>query len=240
MSPAALEQIEICWGERRTTAELRRTHRRVLRVEVRPSGDVVVFAPDSERIDTVQSRLQRKCPWIFRELDRIECGPVVTPPRHFLSGETHLLLGKPYRLTVQQSDKSDVRIEGDRLLIFTPDVKDSGECSRILMAFYITTAKSVFPERLEAMAAPFIRKGLRLPSLIIRPMAKRWGSYTGSGRIILNIDLVRASPALIDYVICHELAHGFHADHGKEWHNLLSTVMPDWESRKARLEAFLR
>jgi predicted metal-dependent hydrolase len=34
---------------------------------------------------------------------------------------------------------------------------------------------------------------------------------------------------LIDYVICHELTHGFHADHGKEWQNLLSTVMPDWE-----------
>jgi predicted metal-dependent hydrolase len=240
MNPAVREHIEICWGERRTTAELRRTHRRVLRVEVKPSGVVVVFAPDGEQIDTVQSRLKRKCPWIFRELDRIECGPVVTPPRHFLSGETHLLLGKPYRLAVEESDKSDVRIGGDRLLIFTPNVKDSRECSRLLMAFYTSTAKSVFPERLAAMAPPFIRKGLQIPSLVIRLIAKRWGSYTSTGRIILNIDLVRASPALIDYVICHELAHGFHADHGKEWQNLLSTIMPDWESRKAHLEVLLR
>ncbi len=71
-------------------------------------------------------------------------------------------------------------------------------------------------------------------------MSKRWGSYTPKGRIVLNVDLVRASPILIDYVICHELAHAFYPDHGKEWRNLFDTVMPDWESRKARLEAFLR
>src|SRR5580693_3692216 len=37
-------------------------------------------------------------------------------------------------------------------------------------------------------------------------------SYTRSGRIVLNVDLIRASPMLIDYVICHELTHAFHSD----------------------------
>jgi hypothetical protein len=45
---------------------------------------------------------------------------------------------------------------------------------------------------------------------------------------------------LIDYVICHELAHAFHPDHGAEWRKLLESVMPDWEMRKASLEALLR
>ena len=71
-------------------------------------------------------------------------------------------------------------------------------------------------------------------------MSKRWGSFTAKGRIVLNVDLVRASPMLIDYVICHELSHAFYPDHGKEWRNLFGMVMPDWEGRKARLEAFLR
>jgi predicted metal-dependent hydrolase len=240
MSPAGREHIEICWGERRTVAELRRTHRRVVRIEVKPTGDIVVFAPSGEGIDAVRCRVQRKCAWIFRELDRIEARPAVTPKRHFVSGETHLLLGKPYRLSVEQSDRATVRIEGARLRIFTPQVEDQAECGRLLMAFYSVAARSIFRERLDAMAPPFVRRGLQVPPLIIRPMKKRWGSYTPSGRIALNVDLVRASPLLIDYVICHELAHAFHADHGKEWQNLLSTVMPDWESRKARLEALLR
>src|SRR5580704_3570748 len=125
------EQIEIQWGERHAIAELRRTQRRVLRVEVKPSGDIVVFAPAGEQLATVESRVRRKSPWIFREIDRIECGPAVTPLRHFLSGETHLLLGKPYRLAIEPSQEHGVRIEGDRLLIFTPQVDDSTECSRL-------------------------------------------------------------------------------------------------------------
>jgi predicted metal-dependent hydrolase len=104
----------------------------------------------------------------------------------------------------------------------------------------MSTARTIFRERLEAMAPPFLRKGMTFPSLMILAMSKRWGSYTTSGRIVLNVDLVRASPSLIDYVICHELAHGFYGDHGKEWKSLLSTVMPDWESRKERLELLLR
>ena len=83
MSVAAHEQIDINWGERHIVAELRRTPRRVLRVDITPSGDVVVFAPTGENIETVHSRVKRKCPWIFRELDRIENRPVVTPPRQF-------------------------------------------------------------------------------------------------------------------------------------------------------------
>ena len=235
----AQEHIDIHWGERRAKAALRRTRRRVLRVEVKPTGDVIVFAPEGELVETVQSRVLRKSPWIFRELDKIEAAPVVTPPRHFLSGETHLLLGKPYRLAIEQGQDAGVRTEGDRLLISTPHADDTTECSRTLQDFYLLTAKNVFPERLEAMAPPFIRRGLAKPSLIIRAMSKRWGSFTASGRILLNVDLVRASPALIDYVICHELAHGFFPNHGKDWRDLLATVMPDWEARKERLEASL-
>lgn len=56
------------------------------------------LAPANEHIEAVESRVRRKSSWIFRELDRVECGGLLTPPRYFLSGETHLLLGKPYRL----------------------------------------------------------------------------------------------------------------------------------------------
>jgi predicted metal-dependent hydrolase len=71
-------------------------------------------------------------------------------------------------------------------------------------------------------------------------MSKRWGSFTPGGRVVLNVDLVRASPRLIDYVICHELAHAFYPNHGDGWRSLLETVMPDWAERKAQLEQALR
>ena len=234
------EQLDITWGQRRTLALLRRTQRRVLRIEVRPSGDVFVFAPVGEDIGVIQARVRRKCPWIFREIDRVANRPSVTPERHFVSGETYLLLGRRYRLAIEQSEIPEVHIQGDRLAVLSPKIDDATCVRRLLTNFYTTIARNVLRDRLDIVVAPFVRRGLQRPFLVVRRMTKRWGSFTSRGRIVLNVDLVRASPMLIDYVICHELAHAFHPDHGKDWRNLLNTVMPDWEDRKARLEAFLR
>jgi predicted metal-dependent hydrolase len=133
-----------------------------------------------------------------------------------------------------------VRCDGGRMIVTAHDPDDQAHCRRLIKAFYVLSARSVFPERLSLQLAPFERKGLRRPQLIIRELSKRWGSLTPNGRIVLNVDLIRAAPDLIDYVISHELAHGLHPDHGAEWRNLLTTVMPDWEARKGRLEASLR
>jgi predicted metal-dependent hydrolase len=234
------QKIEVSWGGRAAVAELRRTSRRVLRIEVQPLGKLVVFAPfDAEDVE-ISERLSRKAAWIFRELDRALSLPALTPERRFVSGETHLFLGSQYRLALEQGEEGHVRISGGRLIVTARDVEDQAQCRRLLTAFYAIAARRVFQERLESVSAPFLRKGLKRPSLVIRKMTKRWGSYTPKGRIVLNVDLVRASPAQIDYVICHELAHAFHPDHGKEWRDMLSNIMPDWEGRKLMLETQLR
>lgn len=240
MASSTAEQIEICWGERRVTAELTRTVRRALRIDVRPTGEVTVFAPVGEELDEIRARAHRKGAWIFAQIDTIAQRPNVTPERRYISGETHLLLGRQYRLSVEESEDPHVRIDGGRMVIAARAPDDQPHCRRLLQAFYRLRAREVLRQRYDIVLEPFVRRGLRRPSLAIRPMAKRWGSYTPSGRVLLNIDLVRASPGLIDYVICHELAHAFFPDHGDGWRDLLKTMMPDWEERKEMLEAALR
>ncbi len=240
MASSTAEKIEICWGERRVTAELSRTLRRALRIDVRPTGEVVVFAPVGEELDEIRTRAHRKGAWIFAQIDTIAQRPKVTPERRYISGETHLLLGRQYRLSVEESDDPHVRIDGGRMVIAARAQDDQPHCRRLLQAFYRLKAREVLRQRFDIILEPFVRRGLRRPSLVIRPMAKRWGSYTPNGRVLLNIDLVRASPGLIDYVICHELAHAFFPNHGDGWRDLLKTMMPDWEVRKEVLEAALR
>lgn len=237
---SASEQIEICWGKRRVVAELHRTERRALRIDVRPTGEVAIFAPAGEEIDEICSRARRKGAWIFAQIDTIAQRPKVTPKRRFISGETHLLLGRQYRLSIEQSDDPHVRLDGERLVISARSTDDQAHCRRILQVFYSLRAREVFRQRFDVVAEPFVRKGLKRPPLVIRPMSKRWGSFTPGRRVVLNVDLVRASPKLIDYVICHELAHAFHPDHGEGWRSLLDTIMPDWMARKAELESSLR
>ena len=67
-------------------------------------------------------------------------------------------------------------------------------------------------------------------------MKRRWGSCSGTGRILLNTELVKAPVHCIDYVITHELCHLRFASHGPEFYRLLDRLMPDWRQRKERLE----
>jgi hypothetical protein len=71
-SPSA-KQIEICWGERRITADLTRTVRRTLRIDVRPTGQVTVFAPVGEDLDEIRSVATSRVKPIFCLAGSIDC-----------------------------------------------------------------------------------------------------------------------------------------------------------------------
>jgi predicted metal-dependent hydrolase len=237
---ARADSIVLQWGNRSVAARLRLSERRVLKIEIDPEGVVTVHAPDGTDVDEIARRAAQKGSWIFRELDVIAARPANTPLRRHVSGETHLFLGRQYRLQIKKADEAYVRCEGGRMIVTARDPDDQAHCGRLIKAFYALNARTIFRDRLLAQATPFERKGLKRPRLIVRELSKRWGSYTPNGRIVLNVDLIRAAPDLIDYVISHELAHGLHPDHGADWRNLLTMVMPDWENRKVRLEASLR
>ncbi len=234
------DSMVLKWGNRSVAARLRLSERRVLKIEIDPEGVVTVHAPHGVDLDEIARRAAQKSSWIFRELDVIAARPANTPLRRYVSGENHLFLGRQYRLQIEKADEAHVRCDGGRMIVTAREPDNQAHCSRLIKAFYVLSARSVFRERLELQSVSFERKGLRRPHLVIREMSKRWGSYTPNGRIVLNIDLIRAAPGLIDYVIAHELAHGLYPDHGAEWNNLLTLVMPDWKARKARLEAALR
>src|SRR4051794_34023537 len=76
---AVQEQNEIAWGSRRALAKLSPKSRRELKIVVEPSGEVMVFAPSGETLDAVRARVDRKGPWIFRQIGDIAHKGVVYP-----------------------------------------------------------------------------------------------------------------------------------------------------------------
>jgi hypothetical protein len=127
---------------------------------------------------------------------------------------------------------------------------DPVEIKRLLEAYEIPmvpTFAATDAEQAVARASETIQKGTpndaaisrNTSAPIFRSMPRRWGSWSRSGRISLNPDLIRAPTACIDYVITHELIHLIHPHHGPAFYELLETLMPDWRSRKQRLERTL-
>ena len=215
---------------------VKRSDRRTLRIVVSPDGNVAAYAPDQATDDEIVARVSRRGGWIKRELLRCERWRPRTPLRQYVSGETHLFLGKQYRLVVTVEGAPNVRLDGDRIVLAVRENSEFVHRRTLLRHWYGFQSHRVFPERLETTAPPFLRLGIEKPRLIIRAMSQRWGSFTPEGNLVLNGELVQASPHLIDYVIAHELAHALHPDHGLNWQRLLTQVMQDWRTRKNDLE----
>ncbi len=67
-----------------------------------------------------------------------------------------------------------------------------------------------------------------------------WGSLGRSGIVRVHWRLVQAPVAALDYVVAHELTHLLHRNHGPDFWDALSQTLPDWNERKAMLEAWER
>jgi predicted metal-dependent hydrolase len=213
--------------------------RRTLAISVCPDGTVEVVAPRGTEQRVIEQRLLRRAGWVLRQRRYFEQFLPRTPERRYVGGETHLYLGRQYRLKVESGDEDRVCLTRGFFRI-TVAGKPSPERVRILLSsWYREHAESKMHERFEAIRKRVSRKLSRTPNLAIRPMRRRWGSYSGKGRITLNCDLIRAPLPCIDYVIVHELAHGRHPNHGRAFFDLLSQMMPDWEKRKLALERML-
>lgn len=233
---AAFVDLEAAWGNWRLPFRLRRAEVKRLRIVVDPEGAVAVTAPLHATDEAVVARVSRRGDWIQRQQEHFSRWRPRTPPRQYLSGETHLFLGDQLRLQIEPALGQGVEKHGDRLVVGLGNVKGRGLARELVQAWYTAQAKSILRDRWHAQDDIWARHGVQASRLIVRPLRNRWGSMTRAGSLILNADLVRASPQLIDYVIAHEMAHMLHPHHGSQWQMLLGVVMPDWVERKHLLE----
>jgi predicted metal-dependent hydrolase len=63
----------------------------------------------------------------------------------------------------------------------------------------------------------------------------RWGSASTTGAVRLNWRLMHMRPALVDYVIAHELAHLRVMDHSPRFWAVVATVVPEHRALRREL-----
>jgi predicted metal-dependent hydrolase len=211
--------------------------RRTLGIEVHPDQHVLVRAPVGCTEDVIAARVKKRASWISRQIADFQRYSPRTPQRRYVSGETHLYLGKQYRLKVSAGDAAAVRMTRGQLIVTTPLKAGPDRVKAMLHRWYLDRARLVFGEVLHQCMPRF--KGHAPPRLIVRTMQSRWGSLSPAGRMTLNANLIRAPRSCIEYVVTHELCHLRHRHHDTAFYRLLGQVMPDWGKRKRLLEEAL-
>lgn len=214
---------------------LRRSRRRTLGISVEPDGQVIVTAPQAASPERIEQIVARRSRWIHRQQKHFEALAPRVPPRQWVSGETHRYLGRQYRLKVGEGPTQTVRLVGAFFHVTVKDPTDTGVIEAAMNAWYRSHAKALFADRMAKLLANTWLRDLGSPSMTVRRMQQRWGSATPSGRIYLNVDLIKYPVGCIDYVVAHELLHLKIPNHGRTFWRWMDRVVPEWQRWRSRL-----
>lgn len=110
--------------------------------------------------------------------------------------------------------------------------KDTRRAAALDKRFH-DAARLYFPKR----CAELVKlTGGHYDKITIRNQKTRWGSCSQTGTLSFNYRLMMAPPAVIDYVIIHELCHLTHMNHSKAFWDKVANVMPDYRTHRLWLK----
>ena len=231
------ERHSIQYGRQTIAFTVERRARRTLEIAVEPDAAVVVSAPLGASMAAIAQKVRKRAAWIRRQQEFFSQYQPRTPERRFIAGETHLYLGRQYRLKVIPHIEAGVKLTRGFVLVQSKEPDRAERTRQLVEGWYRSRAQAKFAERLETCLARFPEpESFRPRGLVIRRMRRRWGSLSPSSRLLLNRRLIEAPVDTIDYVITHELCHITEPHHGAAFFALLDRILPDWQSRKERLE----
>lgn len=205
-------------------------------IKVRPDCSVVAMAPDSASDSEVIAAVTKRGRWVSKQLAVFRAQQEHVVPRQYISGETHLYLGRQYLLKVSTAEHYAVDVKLHKGVL-EASVFNTAPASveAVLKAWYRTKARAIFRQRLERLL-PKILWINHVPVFRIFEMKTQWGNCSPSGRLTLNPHLIKAPSACIDYVLLHELCHLVEHNHSDKFYRLMAQVMPNWEDVKQRLD----
>lgn len=200
-----------------------------------PDGWVRIAAPESMPEEAIKRALIRRLPWVRRQQREITASPRQSP-REMVAGESHYLLGRRYRLRVEETNgATTVRRRGHGLVLEArPDASLKARLNA-LDAFYRTTLRDHVDELLALWTTEM---GVGPVDYRLLRMRTRWGTADAANRrITLNPELAKQPIACVEYVVVHELAHLIEHTHGEKFIALMDQYLPDWRDRRDKLRA---
>lgn len=170
------------YGRTRIDFRIVRRRRKTLEIAVEPDASVVVAAPLDAPIGAIAVKVRKRAAWIRRQQRFFSQFMPRTPERRYVAGETHLYLGRQYRLKVVQGGRPGVEMIRGFIIVHSREPRRPEVTRRLVERWYHRRARATFAERLEASLSRFPDpEAFRPKGLIVRRMAKRWGSLSPGG-----------------------------------------------------------
>jgi predicted metal-dependent hydrolase len=205
-----------------------RARRLILRVH--PHGGVEVVAPRRVPAREINAFVASHRDWIERTRESFARR---FPPAVFALPDTMRLraVDQVWRVDYRRGSGRLRTAErpgsspGDWVLRVTGPVDDEARVVAALRRWLRDRARAHFDGLVPALARQMNAEVTRLQ---VRTQRTRWGSFSSSGTLSLNMCALFVRPALVRYLCVHELAHFHHMDHSPRFWATVARFEPDY------------
>jgi predicted metal-dependent hydrolase len=209
---------------------VRRRGRRGVGLKVDETG-LTVSAPITMPLGKIEALVRDSERWVRRKVEEWRGRQV--PDVRWEQGTWLPYLGRALQLRISPAARSHVALAGDELRVAVREpLEDS--VRRAVTGWYRRAAREHLAERVEALSR---RAGIAPPRFLLSSAMARWGSCNTRREVRLAWRLVKAPEPLIDYVVCHELAHLRHMNHSPAFWAEVARQCPGYEALRAELFA---
>lgn len=213
--------------------QLERRQRRTLGLKITAEG-LVIHAPLRASQRLIEDLIKQKSDWVLKKLMSLQSKQVV--PFTWQHGDKLWLLGNEITLSVQiESRVKAVRYDAGLVQIGLPNIDDKTVISHKIIQWYKKEALADFARRLSVLSA---KLGVNTPKLLLSNAKSRWGSCNSKKEVRLNWRLLQAPPHIINYVICHELAHLKEMNHSAKFWAVVESIYPNYKQAEKDLKVW--
>ncbi|MFC2028398.1 M48 family metallopeptidase [Chloroflexota bacterium] len=204
-------------------AKIIRSKRKTIAIVMQNDGSILIRAPLKARNLQIQQFVNSKKNWIETQQKKIIKRQV--PAHMYLEGEKFLFLGKMYDLTLSNTIKLPLSLNGRFIL----DKSKKHNAELIFIKWYRERSRENFSERANYYSKKF---GYRFNKIRISSARTRWGSCSSKGNLSFTWRLIMAPQEIIDYVIIHELVHLRIKNHSSSFWSRVSEHEPDFKRKR--------
>lgn len=190
------------------------------RLIVAPGAGLRVVAPLGYDRNRLLTFIRQRQGWILTHLDRFAALPTASADAPLPAEIT--FLGTPHAVgvAVVPGRRATVVHEGQRFLVTVPE---AALARPALEAWLRAAARFAIAAHVASRAREM---GLTYGRVTVRDQKTRWGSCSRAGNLNFNWRLMLAPPAVLDYVVVHELAHRVEMNHSARFWHVVARYCP--------------
>ena len=197
-----------------------------IKIRVEADGQVGVTAPAYVPKLLIERFVKTNETWVKRQQARVRLHREVQPVFDW-EQKVVSYLGRLYKIRIMNQE-SRIMVKPKEITV-SPVTGLGKDAKKMLVTWLKREGEREIRER----SASWARLMQVTPGpLRFRQQKSRWGSCSHKNHLSFNWRLIHFKPAVIDYVVIHELAHIQHHDHSLKFWQLVEQFDPSYQQQR--------